>query len=91
MKGTRFWVMVAAGGQTKIICLEGLLRLLCRATGEEKNLAAGNTAEIDKSGITITSGTEVPGGPETGSRMLEIELEGADGAKRKLQLEFEEK
>lgn len=92
VKGTMWWTLVDQNGNTQIIGLQGLIALLCRATGQTGEVGAGLTGEVTGSGLNIfqTRGG-IPNPEGTGrTHTIRIPFIDGDGNQRTLIVEFEE-
>ncbi|MDK9699606.1 MAG: FecR family protein [bacterium] len=92
VKGTMWWTIVDENGNTQIIGLEGIVRLINRITNQEGDVGQGQTGESGPDGIRIirTVGG-VPNPEGTGQRStMRIPFTDAEGNSRVLIIEYEE-
>lgn len=98
VKGTEFWVLVAADGSSIILTLQGLVQLQSTITGLTVPVGAGQAGTVNKSGeIKITEITveEIPTfvqpGEDENNNRIEIQFEDEEGNTKRIILELEEK
>jgi len=94
VKGTEFYGIVDENGKVTFICIEGLISLMNKLG--DILIKAGETGEIGKNTAPSkhkTKDSDIPDwGNESGDGgKLEFEFEDADGKKKVIQIEYEDK
>jgi len=96
VKGTEFWVIVFDDGTTQVVTLQGLVELLNVQSGRIVDVKPGERGESGRDGNVEVGGApkdETPPDPDPGftpPHSIEVEIQGPDGATRRIIIEFQQ-
>lgn len=93
VKGTRWWTTVEATQLTRVVVLEGEVKVENRISGQVETVSAGNTASSTATGeleVTPSKDSDLPEDPSGNQQgSLDIEFENGSGESKTLHIEFD--